>query len=80
MFARELGVDLAKVRGTGPKQRITMDDVRGYVKGVIASSGAPAAAGDGAALGLIPWPKVDFADRAQAAFANQKTIRCEPAS
>jgi len=61
MFARELGVDLAKVRGTGPKQRITMDDVRGYVKGVIASSGAPAAAGDGAALGLIPWPKVDFA-------------------
>ncbi len=61
MFARELGVDLAKVRGTGPKQRITMDDVRGYVKGVIASSSAPAAAGDGAALGLIPWPKVDFA-------------------
>ncbi|NBW02023.1 MAG: dihydrolipoyllysine-residue acetyltransferase, partial [Betaproteobacteria bacterium] len=61
MFARELGVDLTKVRGTGPKQRITMEDVRGYVKGVIASSNAPAAAGDGAALGLIPWPKVDFA-------------------
>jgi pyruvate dehydrogenase E2 component (dihydrolipoamide acetyltransferase) len=61
MFARELGVDLTKVRGTGPKQRITTDDVRGYVKGVIAASGAPAAAGDGAALGLIPWPKVDFA-------------------
>ena len=61
MFARELGVDLTKVRGTGPKQRITMDDVRGYVKGVMAASGAPAAAGDGAALGLIPWPKVDFA-------------------
>ena len=61
MFARELGVDLTKVRGTGPKQRITMDDVRGYVKGVMAASSAPAAAGDGAALGLIPWPKVDFA-------------------
>ena len=60
-FARELGVDLTKVRGSGPKQRITMDDVRGYVKGVIASASAPAAAGDGAALGLIPWPKVDFA-------------------
>ena len=60
-FARELGVDLSKVRGTGPKQRITEDDVRGYVKGVIAASSAPAAAGDGAALGLIPWPKVDFA-------------------
>ena len=61
MFARELGVDLTKVRGTGPKQRITMDDVRGYVKGVMAASSTPAAAGDGAALGLIPWPKVDFA-------------------
>ena len=62
MFARELGVDLAKVRGTGPKQRITTDDVRGYVKGVIAAADKPAAAaGDGAALGLIPWPKVDFA-------------------
>ncbi len=62
MFARELGVDLTKVRGTGPKQRITMDDVRGYVKGVISAADKPAAAaGDGAALGLIPWPKVDFA-------------------
>ena len=60
-FARELGVDLYKVRGSGPKQRITLDDVRGYVKGLVAASGQPAAAGDGAALGLIPWPKVDFA-------------------
>jgi pyruvate dehydrogenase E2 component (dihydrolipoamide acetyltransferase) len=59
-FARELGVDLYKVRGSGPKQRITLDDVRGYVKGVVAASGQLAAAGDGAALGLIPWPKVDF--------------------
>jgi pyruvate dehydrogenase E2 component (dihydrolipoamide acetyltransferase) len=61
LFARELGVDLTKVRGSGPKQRITKEDVQGYVKGVIASAAAPAAAGDGAALGLIPWPKVDFA-------------------
>ncbi|MEN9758936.1 MAG: hypothetical protein RL676_85 [Pseudomonadota bacterium] len=60
-FARELGVDLTKVRGSGPKQRITMDDVRGYVKGVISAASAPASSGDGAALGLIPWPKVDFA-------------------
>jgi pyruvate dehydrogenase E2 component (dihydrolipoamide acetyltransferase) len=60
-FARELGVDLHKVRGSGPKQRITQDDVRSFVKGVIAQASAPAAAGDGAALGLIPWPKVDFA-------------------
>jgi len=60
-FARELGVDLQKVRGSGPKQRITLDDVRGFVKGVITASDKPAAGGDGAALGLIPWPKVDFA-------------------
>jgi len=60
-FARELGVDLQKVRGSGPKQRITIDDVRGFVKSVMAGSDNPAGAGDGAALGLIPWPKVDFA-------------------
>jgi pyruvate dehydrogenase E2 component (dihydrolipoamide acetyltransferase) len=59
-FARELGVDLSKVRGSGAKQRITEDDVRSYVKGVIGTASAPSAA-DGAGLGLIPWPKVDFA-------------------
>ncbi|VFR55487.1 Dihydrolipoamide acetyltransferase component of pyruvate dehydrogenase complex [plant metagenome] len=63
-FARELGADLSKVQGSGPKGRITQDDVRGYVKKVLAGqgAGAPAAAGsaDGAALGLLPWPKVDF--------------------
>ena len=60
-FARELGVDLHRVRGSGPKQRITQDDVRGYVKGVITAATVPAQGGDGAALGLIAWPKVDFA-------------------
>jgi len=67
-FARELGVDLSKVGGTGPKDRIMHDDVRAWVKGAIAriEGGAGAAAGSaagdgGAALGLIPWPKVDFA-------------------
>ena len=60
-FARELGVDLHRVRGSGPKQRITQDDVRGYVKGVITGATVPAQGGDGAALGLIAWPKVDFA-------------------
>lgn len=65
-FARELGVDLSKVSGTGLKQRITQEDVRNYVKGVVAqiNSGnvAKAVSGDsGAALGLLPWPKVDFA-------------------
>ncbi|MFY3136180.1 dihydrolipoyllysine-residue acetyltransferase [Achromobacter xylosoxidans] len=62
-FARELGVNLSKVKGTGPKDRITADDVRAFVKSALASGAAPAAAGgsaDGAALGLLPWPKVDF--------------------
>jgi pyruvate dehydrogenase E2 component (dihydrolipoamide acetyltransferase) len=65
-FARELGVDLTLVRGTGPKQRVTQDDVRAWVKGVVAQAGAlvaaaPAPADGGAGLGLLPWPKVDFA-------------------
>jgi len=62
-FARELGVNLSKVKGSGPKERITADDVRGFVKQALAAGPAVAAAGgsaDGAALGLLPWPKVDF--------------------
>jgi len=62
-FARELGVNLSRVKGSGPKGRITAEDVRGFVKQALAGGGAPAAAGgsaDGAALGLLPWPKVDF--------------------
>jgi len=64
-FARELGVNLSRVQGSGPKSRITADDVRAFVKQALASgsgAGQAAAAGsaDGAALGLLPWPKVDF--------------------
>ncbi len=60
-FARELGVNLSRVSGSGPKGRIVIEDVRGYVKNALAA--APAAAQgavDGVALGLLPWPKVDF--------------------
>ncbi len=66
-FARELGVDVALVTPTGPKGRVTQDDVRNYVKGVVAkvasgaSSASAGASDSGAALGLLPWPKVDFA-------------------
>ncbi len=66
-FARELGVDLSRVRGTGPKQRITQDDVQGFVKSVMSGAGggaiasAPPTDTSGAGLGLIAWPKVDFA-------------------
>jgi pyruvate dehydrogenase E2 component (dihydrolipoamide acetyltransferase) len=64
-FARELGVDLLLVRGSGAKGRITAEDVREHVKGVMTSgarpAAAPAAAGSGLGLNLPPWPVVDFA-------------------
>ncbi len=67
-FARELGVPLEEVKGNGPKGRISQDDVQAFTKAVMAgatqtkaqAAKAPAG-GDGAALGLIPWPKIDFA-------------------
>src|SRR5438552_3418142 len=61
-FARELGVDLAKLKGTGPKERILQEDVQRYVKQAL-SGAAPSPAGGattGAALGLLPWPQIDF--------------------
>jgi pyruvate dehydrogenase E2 component (dihydrolipoamide acetyltransferase) len=62
-FARELGVDLTRVKGSGPKGRITHDDVQNYVKSVMSGAsapGAPAAKGGGAGLDLLPWPSLDF--------------------
>jgi pyruvate dehydrogenase E2 component (dihydrolipoamide acetyltransferase) len=67
-LARQLGVPLAEVKGTGTKGRITEDDVQAFTRAVMAgdtrtqaqATKAPAG-GDGAALGLIAWPKVDFA-------------------
>jgi pyruvate dehydrogenase E2 component (dihydrolipoamide acetyltransferase) len=62
-FARELGVDLARVKGSGPKGRITQADVQEFVKGVMrgaAVAAAPAARG-GLSLALPEWPHVDFA-------------------
>jgi len=76
-FARELGVPLEEVTGTGLKGRITQQDVQAFTKAVMAGSAqtqaiagavaaavakaAPAAGAGGGELGLIPWPKVDFA-------------------
>ncbi|RAO74729.1 dihydrolipoyllysine-residue acetyltransferase [Dyella jiangningensis] len=61
-FARELGVDIRQVKGSGRGGRIQREDVTGYVKHALASgarpTGAPVAAGGG--LNLLPWPKVDF--------------------
>jgi len=62
-FARELGVDLQRVKGSGPKERILKEDIQEFVKGAL-SAGVPAAAAGGAGLGelgLPAWPKVDFA-------------------
>jgi len=74
-FARELGVPLSEVKGNGPKGRITQDDVQTFTKSVMAgavqtlaiaasqaaTAKAAPAGGGGSELGLIPWPKVDFA-------------------
>jgi len=57
-FARELGVDLARVRGTGAKERVLKDDVQNYVKSEL---GRPRAAEGGSGLSLPPLPQVDFA-------------------
>jgi len=63
LFARELGVDLAQMQGTGPNGRIVKEDVQQFVKRVL--SGAPAVPAAGGATGgglqLLPWPHVDFA-------------------
>jgi len=71
-FARELGVPLEEVKGSGPKGRITQEDVQGFVKNVMAGgqqtkaqaakapAGGAAAAAGGSFPGLLPWPQVDF--------------------
>ncbi|MEY3123806.1 MAG: Dihydrolipoyllysine-residue acetyltransferase component of pyruvate dehydrogenase complex [Pseudomonadota bacterium] len=69
-FARELGVPLNEVKGTGLKGRITDTDIQSFTRSVMSGTVQTAASaaqnkasggGDGAGLGLIPWPKVDFA-------------------
>ncbi|MBC7802931.1 MAG: dihydrolipoyllysine-residue acetyltransferase [Candidatus Parcubacteria bacterium] len=61
-FARELGVDLTLVQGSGPKGRIAREDVQSFVKGALAgkTASAVATAGKGGGLDLLPWPEVDF--------------------
>ena len=68
-FARELGVPLEEVKGTGLKGRITEADVQAFTKAIMSgavqtkaqAAKVPAGGGGGTELGLIPWPKVDFA-------------------
>jgi pyruvate dehydrogenase E2 component (dihydrolipoamide acetyltransferase) len=69
-LARELGVPLDEINGSGPKGRITAEDLHAFVKGVMAGSvqtraqsakAAPATAGGGAFADLLPWPQIDYA-------------------
>lgn len=57
-FARELGVNLDLITGSGPKHRILKEDVQAYVKTELSKSRSN---GTGSALNLLPWPQVDFA-------------------
>ncbi len=62
-FARELGVDLAQVQGSGPKGRVVLEDVQGFVKGVMRNgvSASPVTSGvSGGGMSLLPWPSLDF--------------------
>jgi pyruvate dehydrogenase E2 component (dihydrolipoamide acetyltransferase) len=62
-YARELGVDVSKVIGTGPKSRVTQEDVQAYVKNIMTGQAASPAGGPVPASGglnLLPWPKIDF--------------------
>jgi pyruvate dehydrogenase E2 component (dihydrolipoamide acetyltransferase) len=61
-FARELGVDLGQVTGSGPKNRVLKEDVQSFVKNTMRDGGATSGGGSGAelALGLPAWPVVDF--------------------
>jgi len=59
-LAREFGVNLAKVKGTGRKGRILREDVQAYVKDAVKRAEAAPAATGGGLPGMLPWPKVDF--------------------
>jgi pyruvate dehydrogenase E2 component (dihydrolipoamide acetyltransferase) len=85
-LARELGVPLDEVKGSGAKGRITEDDLKGFVKGVMSGAAqtkaqaakAPAggaAAGGGAFPGLLPWPSVDFSKFGQTERKEMSRIK-----
>ena len=63
-FARELGVDLGLVKGSGAKERIVQEDIQNFVKQALAGGAGASGFAQGASLGggldLLPWPKVDF--------------------
>ena len=60
-FARELGVDLGRVKGSGPKERVLKEDIAGFVKTALAQPSGGGSGGAGLSPGLPAWPQVDFA-------------------
>ncbi len=61
-YARELGAEISKVKGSGPKSRITQEDVQSYIKGILSGQSAAQTTqtSSGNGLQLLPWPKIDF--------------------
>jgi pyruvate dehydrogenase E2 component (dihydrolipoamide acetyltransferase) len=76
-FARELGVDLARVAGSGPKGRILKEDVQGFVKRALAAPAGAAPAGGG--LALPPMPEIDFSKFGPVEEAKLSRIRVKSA-
>ncbi len=75
-FARELGVDLSRVNGSGPKGRILLEDVQGFVKGVMSgSAAAPVSGGGGTGMALLPWPSLDFSKFGQTSLESLSRIK-----
>ena len=60
-IAREFGIALSAVTGTGPRGRIVRDDLHRFVKGTLATTSAPASSDSVGGLKLAPWPQIDFA-------------------
>jgi pyruvate dehydrogenase E2 component (dihydrolipoamide acetyltransferase) len=60
-YARELGAEISKVKGSGPKSRITQEDVQSYIKGILSGQSAAQTTqtSSGNGLQLLPWPKID---------------------
>jgi pyruvate dehydrogenase E2 component (dihydrolipoamide acetyltransferase) len=77
LFARELGVDLARVAGSARGGRISKEDVQNFVKAAMqgGASAAPAAGGGGSGLSLLPWPKVDFSKFGEIEVREQSRIK-----
>jgi pyruvate dehydrogenase E2 component (dihydrolipoamide acetyltransferase) len=75
VFAREVGLDIARIAGTGPKGRILRDDVLAHVKAMVSAVESPGGGGKGLGFDLVPWPQVDFAKYGEIARAPLSRVR-----